>query len=1366
MKSEPGFETQLQAAEESSSTPSNEFDESMDYAEDLPVHPLAPAPLAATTTPTTAAHSNNSNSSYMSSTVQPQQHQQLLKLKTEHGVPSLPPPIVSPPDIIMSNNNETEGLSASSSAGPSRRTSHDSNMGSSEAVVGHDAHFQHSQNPLMPSSHEKSHLVVDTSSTQAVRHHSLTPTSNTAPTPTSSMNTDTTMTTGLTAPSSRRGSLRTMTATLPRSALQEETIALFKQYRNLIPCAKCFCRNTIQRDGMSDGNLRFKCRPPVSMSLICNKSYSESKIRNMIAGVVYGHSLPDSATPNSASSTGDNVLALAPPPTTTTTKTSRRASTKVESSPRLGSDLGAVPPERLQRLQEDQEFRSHEQRDLSRENSIHPERESEGYLESRRQSHPHPYMLPQGGSSRRPSVQQLRRPSLVADDSMMMEYDDASSSPMPPHHHTGGGHLQVPGTPPLESEDPRYRSRSAFGGHTARSVTPTPHHPHASHQASPSNRQGGQKLHHSHSHPNIGQARHQQFLEQQEREREHRGVGNSGMGYPSQQQQQQQRPLQRQIVRRESTQYLGSAAEQRRSSQPSPILGGSHGSKYHTNSNNEALSPALSSSAASPRPSPGREMMIHHDQQQPNTPSSLRGRYDESTNTTGYFQRRMSQPQTGGGHNNAYSGHAGLPPPLPSPLSHPYDRRASEADEYTQMHREKYEKLNASTLLAPGSATASAQRNPHGHQQQSQQKQLRPHHPVLPPPGSPNGHGGGQHPLDVTDQGEDASRQALTPPMRSSNLHSGGQGPSPSAPWMNGGHDRQGTPPHQGLPTPQAEPMRYSHSLPMGGGSQRPSLRQHQSSSNLYYQTPRPDDRNTFEDNDRDVSPEYHSVDADGRPVARMRQQGLKRKSLGQAMRRSSSSQSLYSTSLQQGMHQHHNHHQPQHQQRPSPYDSYHNNSNNIKLTCFPNGQSKNSLHHPSTLATSQTLETSQALAMQLSQSSKIVIEIRQPRSLQSYSSATNLREHMKRNNNAFDDDDRGHRHQHLHINGGGRSLHRATSTPNLMLARSSSSVLGHRRSASPDQMDFGTSKKRRADTDSVAVAIEGVQVGDNKMEDSNNNNKATDSEGSSPTVVLPGSETSNAQTPGTTATMGSAIQVFGMEYLAKAESDPSVKTGEGLGLLDLGLASATSPDIEALGVAKASSYVVLEDQKEMGIDYSQFTRVETAGWRILIPPNVVASFRSEDFGLMLKPKGLEESEELEGQDSGHEEKGDDEMEREEESKEVGHHKPLEEDDEDVNVEGVSRIALRDDDKEDMVVATSASKAVNVTNSASKICNTQQKVTDEGDLDMQMERDQKFSRDRVPTDPERVKTFETIAMEEQGDIEMDREQDELVEDDD
>ncbi|KAF9577329.1 hypothetical protein BGW38_007516, partial [Lunasporangiospora selenospora] len=173
----------------------------------------------------------------------------------------------------------------------------------------------------------------------------------TAPLTPDTGSTPTTATTaGTTAPTSRRSSLRPATATLPRSALQEETIALFKQHRNLIPCAKCLSRNTIQRDGMSDGNLRFKCRPPVSMSLICNKSYSESKIRNMIAGVVYGPSLPSASTPSSASS--ENILALPPPPLPSAggpAKFSRRSSQKHQ-------DLSKLTPERLRQMQEDEDM--------------------------------------------------------------------------------------------------------------------------------------------------------------------------------------------------------------------------------------------------------------------------------------------------------------------------------------------------------------------------------------------------------------------------------------------------------------------------------------------------------------------------------------------------------------------------------------------------------------------------------------------------------------------------------------------------------------------------------------------------------------------------------------------------------------------------------------------------------------------------------------------------------------------------------------------------------------------------------------------------------------------------------------------------
>jgi hypothetical protein len=117
-----------------------------------------------------------------------------------------------------------------------------------------------------PAHDNKAHLVVDTSvvtihpSTPDLSASSMTATTPIATpfTPDSGSTPNTAM--GTTAPSSRRSSIRTATATLPRSALQEETIALFKQFRNLIPCAKCFCRNTIQRDGMSGTFPRLQMR--------------------------------------------------------------------------------------------------------------------------------------------------------------------------------------------------------------------------------------------------------------------------------------------------------------------------------------------------------------------------------------------------------------------------------------------------------------------------------------------------------------------------------------------------------------------------------------------------------------------------------------------------------------------------------------------------------------------------------------------------------------------------------------------------------------------------------------------------------------------------------------------------------------------------------------------------------------------------------------------------------------------------------------------------------------------------------------------------------------------------------------------------
>ena len=53
----------------------------------------------------------------------------------------------------------------------------------------------------------------------------------------------------------------------------------------------------------------------------------------MIAGVVYGHSLPDSNTPGSAS--GENSLALAPP---SGVKSRRGSKVKAINSPQIGSE--------------------------------------------------------------------------------------------------------------------------------------------------------------------------------------------------------------------------------------------------------------------------------------------------------------------------------------------------------------------------------------------------------------------------------------------------------------------------------------------------------------------------------------------------------------------------------------------------------------------------------------------------------------------------------------------------------------------------------------------------------------------------------------------------------------------------------------------------------------------------------------------------------------------------------------------------------------------------------------------------------------------------------------------------------------------
>lgn len=610
------------------------------------------------------------------------------------------------------------------------------------------------------------------------------------------------------------------------------------------------------------------------MSLICNKSYSESKIRNMIAGVVYGHSLPDSNGSGSATSPGENVLALAPPPVT---KPSRRASTKNDGSPRLGAEITS---ERLQRLKEDSEEQLLEnplQMEIVPDDRMGGGHQHQHPLDARRPSQPH---LHQGTVSRRASVQQLRRPSLVDDEGMMMDYEDnAPSGPHPTY-------LQVPGTPPIDGgEDSRhYRPRTSYN-QLPRSVTPTgPPHPSSSGGPPPaiSGRQGGQKLHHSHSHPNIGQQRHQQYLEQQERE--HRG-SFSGQGHPGQSlssssQSQPQRLLQRPLAKRESIHQMGGGPE-RRSSQPSP----NPGSKYlpgPPGSIHEAHSPAM---ASSPRSSPGREMSGHHhshgssNHEQSGTPSmrSIPGSAWYDDNNQGYLSRRMSQPHPGYGYGGS---HSGLPPAMPSPLAHPYDRRASEVEDYPPVHREKYEKLNASTLLPPGPNGSSSGSSPSSSLSRHALQKLKPlTHPV-----SPNStFESRQHPLDPAEPEtieEGSSRQSLTPYSRSSGPGgNNSSNPGSSSPWLGGSNGNGGN--GSGLATPQSEPMRYSHSMGNntnttgnGGsgnsgsyaGGPRPSLRHQSSLSNIYYQTPRQDDRDRFEaENEMDMSPDYHDVDADGR---------------------------------------------------------------------------------------------------------------------------------------------------------------------------------------------------------------------------------------------------------------------------------------------------------------------------------------------------------------------------------------------------------------------------------------------------------------------------------------------------------------------
>ncbi|KAF8924539.1 hypothetical protein BGZ47_003947, partial [Haplosporangium gracile] len=465
---------------------------------------------------------------------------------------------------------------------------------------------------------------------------------------------------------------------------------------------------------------------------------------------------------------------------------------------------------------------------------------------------------------------------------------------------------------------------------------------------------------------------------------------------------------------------------------------------------------------------------------------------------------------------------------MPSPLAHPYDRRASEVEDYSPVHREKYEKLNASTLLPPGPNGSSSGSSSSSLSRHSLQKMKPLAHPV-----SPNSVvESRQHPLDPAEPEsieEGGPRQPLAPYSRSGGPGGNSANLGSSSPWLGSGNGNGGGN-GSGKATPQSEPMRYSHSMGnsttttssnSGNGTYpsgpRPSLRHQSSLSNIYYQTPRQDDRDRFEaENEMDMSPDYHDVDADGRPIARMRHQSLKRKSLGQPLGRSNSHQNLYSTSMQQHSHSHHSHHshhhsqqqaqqqrdhhhhhhhhgqhqsqhhhsshhqhqnqhrdQQQHPMSTAPRDHHHYNhhhhqqhqdlnaalppppnSMGIKMTCFPNALSKTSI--PSS-PTTKTMDSSEHAALPVSQCSKIVIEIHQPRNAQAYTSAVSL---TPTGTTTQQQEQAGSKKE------SGLPVElRKTSAAAARLARSSSSIIGHRRSASRDLVSYGACKKRRADS-------------------------------------------------------------------------------------------------------------------------------------------------------------------------------------------------------------------------------------------------------------------------------------------------------------
>lgn len=386
-----------------------------------------------------------------------------------------------------------------------------------------------------------------------------------------------------------------------------------------------------------------------------------------------------------------------------------------------------------------------------------------------------------------------------------------------------------------------------------------------------------------------------------------------------------------------------------------------------------------------------------------------------------------------------------------------------------------------------------------------------------------------------------------------------------------------------------------------------------------------------------------------------------------------------------------------------------------IKMTCFPNALSKTSTH-PS--PTTKTMDSSEHMALPLSQCSKIVIEIHQPHNAQAYTSAISLAPTGASATQQQQEQMGSKKESGLPVE------LRKTSAAAAHLARSSSSIIGHRRSASRDLVSYGACKKRRADSvddasglrserDPLEEEDEDAELHEEEDVNGDEDEKATGSVAEAATaaaaVVAAAAAQANTKKsvdvgvdeernkPEISNGAGpDAIQVFGIDYLAQHQQQPDKKSTGLLGL-GLGLPSSSSSSVDktvdALQVARASSYVVLEDQKEMGVDYSLFTRVETAGWRILIPPNVVASFRSEDFGLMLKPKGLADADMQDQHDAAPtQEKEHQHMKKEVLGEKVLRREDEEEqeeeevlafennEDDDVGTEGVRRIALRDDD--------------------------------------------------------------------------------------